>query len=182
MKVVVLGRDGVINALRDEPILSVDQWEPLPGALDAIAQLTRNGFHVVVATNQQPGDDGSLDVESIHDVHQTMLRLTSEAGGRIDAVFFAPSGNPKSKGKRQPKASLLKQIAERYGLECSDLVMIGDSREDLEGAAACGARTVLVRTGSGDETLGHLAQYDGVTVHADLSSAVDALVALDRVQ
>ena len=54
MKLVILERDGTINHEGDPFITSAEDWAPLPGALDAIAQLNHAGFHVVIASNQ-PG-------------------------------------------------------------------------------------------------------------------------------
>ena len=51
-QLVVLDRDGVINRESMNFIGSPEEWTPLPGALQAIAALTRAGFSVIVATNQ----------------------------------------------------------------------------------------------------------------------------------
>mgnify|MGYP003345082776 CR=1 FL=1 len=42
-KLVILDRDGTINADRDDYVKSPEEWEPLPGALEAIAQLNHAG-------------------------------------------------------------------------------------------------------------------------------------------
>ena len=52
MKLVILDRDGVINEDSDDFIKSAKEWVPIPGSLDAIAQLTHAGFNIAVATNQ----------------------------------------------------------------------------------------------------------------------------------
>ena len=44
MKLVILDRDGTINADSDEFIKSPQEWMPLPGALEAIARLNRLGL------------------------------------------------------------------------------------------------------------------------------------------
>ncbi|MDJ0653065.1 MAG: HAD-IIIA family hydrolase [Xanthomonadales bacterium] len=177
MKLVVLGRDGVINEEQGEGVIRADNWKPVPGSLEAIARLCRSGFRVVVATNQQQISAGTLGVEELHDVHRKMLSLVHETGGTIDAVFFAPSGNPDGHGKRQPKVALLRQIENRYGVDLAEVVVIGDSREDLEAAKSVGARAVLVRTGHGVDMLGALTDFEGVTIFKDLAGAVDQLVA-----
>ena len=48
MKLVILDRDGTINADSDEYIKSAAEWVPLPGAIEAIAQLNHAGWHVAV--------------------------------------------------------------------------------------------------------------------------------------
>ncbi|RYE64890.1 MAG: HAD-IIIA family hydrolase, partial [Oxalobacteraceae bacterium] len=52
MKLLILDRDGVINHDSDAYIKSVAEWLPLPGAIEAIAQLHQAGWTVAVATNQ----------------------------------------------------------------------------------------------------------------------------------
>ena len=175
MKLLVLGRDGVINQVRDDGLVTSDNWQPVPGSVEAIARLNRCGFAVVVATNQQSLSRGTLNVEALHDVHEKMLRLVSEAGGTIDAVFFAPTGDPDGHGQRQPKVALLRQIEQRYGIDLARVTVIGDSRQDLEAAKAVGAHAVLVRTGLGMEAMADLADFDGVTIYRDLAGVADAM-------
>ena len=177
MKLVVLGRDGVINQVVPDGVTHVDHWLPLSGSADAIARLSQAGYRVVVTSNQQGLSSGVVTLEALHDIHEKMLSVVAEAGGVIDSIFFAATGDAKGRGKRQPKVSLLEQIEKRYGILMKDVSLIGDSREDLEAAATAGAKPVLVRTGQGTAMLGELTGFDGVTTYADLASAVDALLA-----
>ncbi|MDH3310797.1 MAG: HAD-IIIA family hydrolase, partial [Gammaproteobacteria bacterium] len=52
MKLVILDRDGVINHDSDNYIRSAEEWVPIPGSLEAIARLHREGYKIIVATNQ----------------------------------------------------------------------------------------------------------------------------------
>ncbi len=176
MKVVVLGRDGVINQQRRDGAVTADNFEPVAGSVDAIARLAQAGFRVVIATNQQELSRGELDVEDLHDVHLKLLSLITETGGAIDGVYFAPTGNPDGHGKSQPKVALLEQVSERYRLPATELIVIGDSREDLEAAASVGARSVLVQTGDSEQAFAALKKFQGVTIYTDLAGAVDAIV------
>ena len=176
MKVVVLGRDGVINQQGSDSVVTADDFVAVRGSMDAIAKLNQAGYRVVVATNQQELSRGELTVEQMHDVHQKLLQLVAESGGRVDGIFFAPSGNPDGHGKRQPKVALLQQVSERYRVPEAELTVIGDSREDLEAAASVGARSLLVRTGDSDQALHALKRFDGVTTYADLAGAVHSIV------
>ena len=40
LKLLILDRDGVINYDSDAYIKSVEEWNPLPGSIEAIAQLS----------------------------------------------------------------------------------------------------------------------------------------------
>jgi len=44
LKLVILDRDGTINRTGDEFVKSPDDWQPLPGALEAISRLNHAGF------------------------------------------------------------------------------------------------------------------------------------------
>lgn len=178
MKVAVLGRDGVINQLGTEAdwISQAQDWKALPGSLEAIAKLNRGGFHVVIATNQQGLARKARNVEALHDIHDRMLRMIQEAGGTVDGIFFATSGNKEGHGLNQPKAKLIDQVRRRFSCRPQDMVIIGDSRADIEAAAMLGIQAILLRTGKGSNTLKDLEDFDGVTVYSNLANAVDALV------
>ena len=51
-RIVILDRDGVINQDSTHYIKHPDEWRPLPGSLEAIALLHRNGYRIYIATNQ----------------------------------------------------------------------------------------------------------------------------------
>ena len=50
MKLLILDRDGVINFDSDAYIKSVEEWIPLPGSIEAIAQLSKAGWTVAIAS------------------------------------------------------------------------------------------------------------------------------------
>ncbi|MEM7705549.1 MAG: HAD-IIIA family hydrolase [Pseudomonadota bacterium] len=175
MKLVVLGRDGVINLINEDEPVRRDSWKPVPGSIAAITRLNQAGYRVVVATNQQALSLGQLGVEELHDVHEMMLREVQESGGSIEGIFFAAKGNPDGHGKRQPKVNLLRQIEQRYHVPSTAITVVGDSREDLEAAKAVGARALLVQTGDGAHALSDLNHFDGVTIFRDLAAAAEQL-------
>ncbi|MFZ0105538.1 MAG: HAD-IIIA family hydrolase, partial [Thiobacillus sp.] len=88
MKLIILDRDGVINFDSEQFIKSPDEWKPIPGSLEAIARLTRDGWHVVVATNQSGIARGLLDMVTLNAIHAKMHKAVAAAGGRIEAVFY----------------------------------------------------------------------------------------------
>lgn len=176
-KLVILDRDGVINVDReDEYVSSAEQWEPLPGSLEAIARLNRSGFRVVVASNQSGLARGYFDVEDLNGIHEKMHRLVAEAGGHIDAVFFCPHGPRQRCDCRKPKPGLIEQIGERYRVNLANVPLVGDKKSDLEAARAAGAVPILVRTGYGESTLKKLGRFDGLTIYSDLAAFADAWI------
>ena len=81
MKLVIVDRDGTLNYEREGYIQTPEQWEPIPGALDAIARLNHAGFHVVIVANLPGLGRGLYDVDALNAVHARMHRELAQAGG-----------------------------------------------------------------------------------------------------
>ena len=95
MKLLILDRDGTLNRSRDDYVASADEWEALPGALEAVARLNQGGWRVVIATNQSGLGRGLFDVASLNAIHTKMHRQLAAAGARVEAVFLAIQGAEK---------------------------------------------------------------------------------------
>ena len=158
MVVVVLDRDGVINAeQRDDYIRSVDAFEPLPGAIKAIAELSRAGYAVYVATNQSGIAQGLYSEADLECIHQHLHDLVANAGGRIEAILHCPHHRDAGCSCRKPKPGMLDEIARMAGITANRLIFVGDAATDAGAADAAGCRFILVRTGKGNDTLRELA-------------------------
>ncbi len=176
MKLVILDRDGVINYDSDQFIKSPEEWKPIPGSLEAIAALNQAGFRVVVASNQSGIGRGLFDMATLNAIHAKMHKLTAQAGGRIEAIFFCPHPADSQCGCRKPKVGLFREIAQRYHIDLKGVPAIGDALRDIQAAAEAGATPILVRTGKGGKTLASGELPPGVRVFDNLAEAVQALL------
>ncbi|WOD18426.1 D-glycero-beta-D-manno-heptose 1,7-bisphosphate 7-phosphatase [Paraburkholderia kirstenboschensis] len=175
-KVVILDRDGVINADSDAFIKSPDEWVALPGSLEAIARLSQAGYRVAVATNQSGIGRGLFDMNALNAMHLKMHRMAASVGGRIDAVFFCPHTAEDHCECRKPKPGMLKMINERFEVDPENTPVVGDAMRDLQAGAALGHPVHLVLTGKGRKTLTAGGLPDGAVVHDDLRAfALDFL-------
>lgn len=178
---VILDRDGVINQDSDDHIKSPDEWQPIPGSLEAITQLHHEGWRIFVATNQSGLARGLFDLSMLHRIHQKMREGLSEMGSQVDGIFFCPHGPDAGCRCRKPATGLLEDIAARLNQSLAGVPLIGDSHRDLAAAAAVGARPMLVLTGKGHGTLsahqsGAKALPPGTHVFKDLAHAVSHLL------
>ena len=174
-KLVILDRDGTINVDRDDYVKSADEFEPLPGALEAIAQLNHAGFLVALATNQSGLGRGLFDMAALNAMHAKMNKMLAAVGGRVDAIFFCPHSPEESCTCRKPAPGLYEQIAERFGVSLNGVPVVGDSLRDLQAAVAVGAEPHLVLTGKGAAVRGLElpSNYPAHTVvHPDLAAFV----------
>jgi D-glycero-D-manno-heptose 1,7-bisphosphate phosphatase len=144
---VLLDRDGVIN--RDLPgsVRSASDFELLPGAGEAIAELNRKGYHVLVITNQACIGRGDLTAAGLEAIHEQLQQRLARLGGRIERFYVCPHVDEDNCDCRKPRAGLIERAHEDYGFERAATWMIGDSERDVEAALSAGCRAALVRTG-----------------------------------
>ncbi len=153
MKLLILDRDGVINQDSDDYIKSLDEWIPLPGAIEAIARLSKAGWTVAVATNQSGLARGFYDEATLEAMHQRLRQLIAEQGGELGLIVHCPHGPDDDCNCRKPLPGMLQQIAEHYRSSLKGVWFVGDSSGDLQAALAVDCQPVLVKTGKGERTL-----------------------------
>lgn len=176
MKLIILDQSGVINQSSDTFIKTPDEWIPIPGSLDAIAQLTHAGYRVIIATNQSGIGRGLIDMATYNAINDKMYKAVHHAGGRIDAIFFCPHTIADKCLCRKPATGMLDEIMQRYGVNLRNVPVVGDSLKDLQVAAAVNALPMLVLTGNGQKTRAADEIPANTQIFEDLAAVADALV------
>ena len=179
-RVVFLDRDGVIN--RDSPdyIKSWEEFEFLPGSLEAIKRLISEGFIVMVITNQSAVNRQMVTPQELDRTHSLMKIAVRDHGGDIQDIFVCPHIPEDDCECRKPKPGLIHQAQAKYRINLAAATMVGDSAKDiLCGRRAGCAYTVLVQTGNGLEAQKTLADQGVYPDHVarDLWDAVDWITA-----
>jgi D-glycero-D-manno-heptose 1,7-bisphosphate phosphatase len=184
-KLVILGRDGILNEYREDHVKAPEEWQSIKGALEAVARLNHAGWHAVIATNQAGIGRGMIDMASINAVHAHMNRALLAVGGRIDAVFFCPHTPEAKCDCRKPLPGMLLDIGRRYGVDLKGVPLVSDTLRDLLAAQAAGCEPHLVLTGRAaaldEAAIQHmLQQVPTARVHGDLAALVDFLLQRDH--
>lgn len=184
MKLLILDRDGTLNRRRDDYVASPDEWEALPGALEAVARLNHEGWKVVLATNQSGIGRGLFDMAALNAIHAKMNRQLAAVGGRVEAVFFCPHAPEDGCDCRKPRPGLFLQIGQRFGVPMAGVQAVGNALRHAQAALAAGCQAHLLLTGQSEhlreqpgETAGVPA---GVRAHADLAAYADWLLAQEE--
>src|SRR5699024_10928708 len=128
--------DGVISHDSDAYIKSPQEWHPIEGSLEAIAQLKRAGFRVVIASNQSGIGRGLFTCSDLEAIHAKMTRMLGTDGTVIDGIFFCPHKPEDKCNCRKPRPGLLEQIMNRWGLLPKNCLLVGDSLRDIQAANA----------------------------------------------
>jgi D-glycero-D-manno-heptose 1,7-bisphosphate phosphatase len=141
---VFLDRDGVINEDSPEFIKSWEEFKFLPNALSALALLAQSGFKVVIVSNQSGVGRGFFTQDTLDEIHRRMTQAITQAGGRIDGVYFCPHAPDANCDCRKPSPGLFFRAARELGIDLNTAWSIGDSRRDVLAANAAGMRSILV--------------------------------------
>lgn len=180
-KLVVLDRDGVVNVESDRYVKSPEEWQPIPGSLEAIADLCAHGFEVFVVSNQSGIGRGLLTEDALAAIHAKMREAVERVGGSLRGVYYCPHRPDEGCRCRKPAPGLLERVESESRCSLAGAPFIGDKLSDVAAARAVGARPILVRTGHGSAAARALATEPGtegaVEVYADLAAAVRRLVA-----
>ncbi len=183
MKVVFIDRDGVINKDRRDYVKSWSEFRPIPGSIEALRLLRLYGYSIIVITNQSAINRKMVDRAELQEIHNNMVTMIKAQGGDIEEIYCCPHVPEENCACRKPKPGLIYRAQSDYGLELSEICMIGDSLKDIECArrAGCG-KAVLVRTGHGIEAE-RLCEEKGIVpdyVADDLMAAAKWLLVLDE--
>ena len=152
MKLVILDRDGVINYDSPHFIKSPQEWQPIPGSLEAIAQLNQAGYSVAIASNQSGLGRGLFDESTLTAIHHKLQTALARLGGHIDFIAYCPHLPDTGCECRKPNPGLLQQIATHFKIDLKGIPFVGDSLKDLQAAENAGCNGILVMTGNGENT------------------------------
>lgn len=129
-----LDRDGVVNTR----IMGgyVQAWEEFhfePGALNALALLSRWAPRIVLVTNQQGIGKAFMSESDLALIHDRMRREIALAGGRIDAVRYCPHLAADACACRKPRPGMaIDYLRAHPEIDGALSVMVGDTPSDIE--------------------------------------------------
>jgi D-glycero-D-manno-heptose 1,7-bisphosphate phosphatase len=152
-KAVFLDRDGVINKKppKGDYVTCWEDFKFLPRVDEAIAQLNRAGFYVIVVTNQRCIAKGLMTVAQLETIHQRMSKSLAERGARIDAIYYCPHEMKPICRCRKPAPGMFVDAARDYGIELPASWMIGDSDIDIEAGKNAGCKTARLLDETGED-------------------------------
>lgn len=168
--VIGLDRDGVINKDLGTYCFRPEDFEPVPGSMDAVATLRRKGYKIVVITDQGGIEKGLYTENDVEAVHTKMFQLLGEAGcSSIDAIYYSASSR-KDDPFAKPNLGMFRRCEKEIpDIKFNQGYYVGDKMKDLKAAVRIGAKPILVRTGYGLETEKELKKF----TYRDIRSRVE---------
>ena len=145
-KYLFLDRDGVINKrLLGGYITKWEDFEFLPGVLDALKKFKNHFDCIIIITNQQGIGKGLMSEDDVKLIHQNLLQTIISYGGKIDAIYHCPMLKTDANNCRKPDIKMaLKAQADFTEINFSQSIMIGDTDSDMEFAKNAGMSRILL--------------------------------------
>jgi D-glycero-D-manno-heptose 1,7-bisphosphate phosphatase len=177
-RAIFLDRDGVLNADHGY-VYRVEDFQWIPGALEAVSALQAASFVPIVITNQAGIARGYYTENDFFVL--TAHMKTEMQRYRIDAaVYYCPhhpdgviAAFARECDCRKPRNGMLLRAAKELDIDLTRSLLVGDKRSDiLAGRSARLQACVLVRSGH-TVTEQDIALADACT--ADLRSAVELI-------
>jgi D-glycero-D-manno-heptose 1,7-bisphosphate phosphatase len=135
-KAIFLDRDGTINVEKNY-LYKIEDFEFMPGVVDALKQLQQAGYLLIIVTNQSGIARGyytEKDFQKLNDWMVTQLKMQDVI---IDQVYFCPhlpnaevEKYRKDCNCRKPKLGLYQQAIADYKIELKKSYAIGDKIRD----------------------------------------------------
>jgi D-glycero-D-manno-heptose 1,7-bisphosphate phosphatase len=144
-KAVFLDRDGVLNKDNPNYTYRVENFEILPGVIEALQALHSAGYKLIVVTNQSGIAQGIYMHEDVHACHQYMQQ---ECGNCIDHFYYSPyHPSVTASLARKPATLMFEKAQAKFEIDFSRSWMVGDRGRDIIPARQLGIKTIQI----GDE-------------------------------
>lgn len=144
-----LDRDGVINRhLVDDYVKSLDDFEFIPGVLEALPKLARHFEKIIIVSNQQGIGKGLFSKTDLEQIHEFMCKQITSSGGRVDKIYVCSDLVETNSVNRKPNIGMAQQAQRDFPeIKFEESVMVGDSVSDLEFGRNAGIQTIFISKG-----------------------------------
>jgi D-glycero-D-manno-heptose 1,7-bisphosphate phosphatase len=144
---VFLDRDGVLNRsfVHDGvpvPPRRVEDFELLPGVVDACTAFAEAGLALVVVTNQPDVARGQLDPAQLDAMHHAL-----RAAVPLDDIVVCVHDSGDGCWCRKPRPGMILDAARRLDLHLDRSVAVGDRWRDVQAAHRAGVGSVFIDWG-----------------------------------
>ena len=149
-----IDRDGVLNVDHGY-VFRVQDFQWLPGAIDALGQLQRAGYALVVITNQSGVARGLYTLDDVERLHVHLRAELQAHGVQLTGIYACPH-HPDGVvheyrlncACRKPLPGMIEQAARDHGLDLAASCLFGDKASDIEAGRRAGVgRCWLIGTG-----------------------------------
>lgn len=149
-RAVFLDRDGVlVKNIDGDYIREKSQIKLLPHAKGAVAKLNKNGFEIIIVTNQAGVNKGLLSMVDARAIQKEIENQLDPAGAIKIKSELCPHTIEEECDCRKPRPGMLSTAIKKYNLDTHNSYMIGDAFTDILAAQAAKVKPLFVLSGRG---------------------------------
>lgn len=141
-KALFLDRDGVICRALGKYLTSWDEFELLQDIQDLLDVAHKEGYLVIVVTNQPQIAKGLLTEKQLAVIHAKMEELLNHT---IDKVYYCPHQNEDNCECRKPKPGMLMKASCELDIDLTRSLIVGDHAKDMSAGKIAGCKTVFLK-------------------------------------
>ncbi len=158
-RAVFFDRDGTINEEAGY-IRDLNNLKLIKGAAEAIEKLRKSGFLAVLITNQSGPARGYYSEEWVKQLNNRVQELLNQEGAELDAIYYCPHLPDGSVPEytfecdcRKPNIGLFLNAKSDFDIDLNSSFMLGDKATDVEAGHNAGCKSILLKTGYGQQVL-----------------------------
>ena len=149
-KAILLDRD---DTLIEDPgyINHPDQVKLLSSVPEALIELRKIGYKLIVISNQSAVARGIVTEKVLGQIHDRLKKLLAEKNAYLDRIYYCPyhpdgvvAKYRKESKNRKPSPGMILTAAEELDLDLAQSWVIGNSSLDIEAGRRAGCKTILV--------------------------------------
>ena len=134
-----------------------DEVKLIEGTGEALSKLKiKYNFKLIVISNQSGIARGLLTKADVEAVNNKINELLIPYNVSIDAFYYCPAhpdfNTPEECSCRKPSPELVLKASKDYAIELENSYFVGDTVSDIECGINAGLKTILVKTGYGNES------------------------------
>jgi D-glycero-D-manno-heptose 1,7-bisphosphate phosphatase len=147
---VFLDRDGVLNEAivrhgKPYPPRDLSELVITHGARAALEELKREGFLLIVVTNQPDIARGRADRADVDKINAQLAAILP-----LDGIEVCEHDDNDQCDCRKPKPGMILRARDKLGVDLGHSFLVGDRWRDIEAGRLAGCRTILIGDGYGE--------------------------------
>lgn len=183
-KAIFLDRDGTIN-VEKHYLYKLEEFEFLPGVFEGLQILQKEGYLLLIVTNQSGIGRGFYTEADFEKLNSWMINELKMRGIDIERVYYCPHLPDAAQINyrrdcecRKPKLGMYKQAVNEFDIDLSRSYAIGDRIRDCSICLKTSCRGFLIADNEQEDEIEKvkLGQYDQIRYCKNLLEAAKVIV------
>ena len=144
-KALFLDRDGVVNVEKNY-LHKIEDFELMEGILDVCRHYEKNGYIIIIVTNQSGISRGYYTEQDFKHLSDWMIEYFKLLGVTITHIYHCPHHETIDGACdcRKPEPGMFLEAQKHFDIDMKNSVMIGDNERDIEAAIRAGITTNIL--------------------------------------